>query len=71
LSAELIPQNSTKVICDSLDGKRNVCAADTTRGVGLVRQLGETDCVLNRTWGYSGDAIWVSDGCNAEFAVGR
>lgn len=71
LSAEAVPQTASKVICDSLDGKRNVCAADTTRGVGLVRQLGDIDCVLNRTWGYTGDAIWVADGCHAEFAVGR
>lgn len=71
LPSDAVPPSATKVICDSLDGKRNVCAADTARGVGLVRQLGETDCVLNRTWGYDGSAIWVSDGCNAEFAVGR
>ena len=71
MPAEAAPQSASRVICDSLDGKRNVCPADTTRGVGLVRQLGDIDCVLNRTWGYTGDSIWVSEGCNAEFAVGR
>jgi len=71
LPASAIPPTATKVICDSLDGKRNLCPADTTRGVGLVRQLGDIDCILNRTWGYDNEAIWVSEGCNAEFAVGR
>ncbi len=71
LPPDAVPPGAQKVICDSLDGSRNVCAADTTRGVGLVRQLGDIECVLNRTWGYERDAIWVSGGCNAEFAVGH
>jgi hypothetical protein len=71
LPSDAVPPTASRVICDSLDGKKNVCAADTTRGVGLLRQIGDTDCVLNRTWGYTGDSIWVSEGCNAEFAVGR
>lgn len=71
LPSDVLPPSSTKVICDSLDGKKNVCAADTTRGVGLIRQIGDVDCVLNRTWGYTNESIWVSEGCNAEFAVSR
>jgi Protein of unknown function (DUF3011) len=71
LPSDALPPAASRVICDSLDGKKNVCSADTTRGVGLLRQIGDVDCVLNRTWGYTGDSIWVSEGCNAEFAVGR
>jgi hypothetical protein len=71
LAPDSIPAKASLLICDSLDGKRNLCAADTARGVGLVRQIGDVNCVLNRTWGYDREGVWVSDGCNAEFAVGR
>ena len=71
LPPDAVPASATHVICDSLDGKRNLCEADTAHGVGLIRQLGDTDCVLNRTWGYGPDGIWVAEGCNAEFAVAR
>jgi hypothetical protein len=71
LPASAVPPTALHVICDSLDGKRNMCAADTAHGVGLVRQIGDIDCILNRTWGYDGAGIWVTEGCNAEFAVGR
>ncbi|HKR67154.1 MAG TPA: DUF3011 domain-containing protein, partial [Thermoanaerobaculia bacterium] len=69
LPAEAVPATAHKVVCESVDGKREYCGVNTARGVGLVRQISETDCVLNRSWGYAADGIWVSDGCRAEFAV--
>jgi len=71
LPATAVPANASRVTCESSDGKRAVCAVDTSRGVGLVNQLSETTCVLNRTWGYDRDGIWVTDGCRAEFVVAR
>ena len=41
------------------------------RGAGLIKQLSETDCVLNRNWGYDAEGIWVTGGCGAEFAVAQ
>jgi len=38
-------------------------------GVVLVRQGGEGNCVLGRTWGYDSKAVWVSNGCRARFAT--
>jgi hypothetical protein len=69
LPPDAVPPTASKIVCESLDGKRIQCAADSVRGVGLVRQISETDCVLNRSWGYDGSGIWVTDGCRAEFAV--
>jgi hypothetical protein len=66
-----VPATAMRLSCESLDGKRNVCAVDTGRGVGLVKQLSEATCVLNRTWGYDRDGIWVAAGCRAEFVVAR
>jgi hypothetical protein len=71
LPAEAVPPTAAKVVCESLDGKRIDCPALTARGVGLVRQISETDCVLNRSWGYGPDTIWVADGCRAEFVVAK
>ena len=59
------------VICESIDGQRNRCAVDTSMGIRLLRQVSGSDCVLNGTWGYDADGIWVSKGCRAEFAIGE
>jgi len=71
LPAESVPGTAERVLCRSEKGASNRCTADTTRGVGLVRELGSTPCVLNRTWSYDEDGILVRDGCSAEFAVAR
>ena len=59
----------TTVTCTST-GERKECTADTSAGVSLERVLGPAPCVLDRTWGYEDDAIWVQDGCTAEFQLG-
>ena len=59
----------TSVVCESESGRRNHCAADTRYGVELVRQLSDSACVRNRTWGEDARGIWVDEGCRAEFAV--
>ena len=71
LPESAVPSTAMRLTCESIDGKRNVCAAETGRGVGLVKQLSETMCVLNRSWGYDRAGIWVADGCRAEFVVAR
>jgi hypothetical protein len=59
------------IVCESSRDSRHFCEADTQYGVHLTRQLSNRDCVLNRTWGYSSRGIWVSNGCRAEFRLGR
>ena len=71
LPPERVPPNAAKITCESVDGERKPCPVDTSRGVGLLHQISEADCVLNRTWGYDLDGIWVASGCRAEFAVVR
>ncbi|MBI2215509.1 MAG: DUF3011 domain-containing protein [Acidobacteria bacterium] len=66
-----VPATALRVVCASDAGNRTVCPADTSHGVGLVHEKTGSACVLNRTWGYDRDGIWVSDGCSAEFAVAR
>jgi len=58
------------VSCTSKMGERQVCAADTTAGVALLRSTGSGSCLLGRTWGYDAAGIWVSDSCGGDFALG-
>jgi hypothetical protein len=58
------------VACSSKPGARTDCAADTSKGVALVRSTGESPCLLGKTWGYTDRGVWVSDGCAGEFFVG-
>lgn len=55
------------VRCSSDDGGRQVCSADTARGVRLVRQLSSSPCRQGQTWGYDRNGIWVDRGCRADF----
>ena len=59
------------VFCESIDGKRALCAADTSMGVAVVRQVSDAPCILNSTWGYDTNGIWVTAGCRAEFVLKR
>ncbi len=58
--------------CESLPtngyGRTN-CAANRSNEVRFVRQLGETECTQNRTWGFDNNGVWVDQGCRAEFEV--
>lgn len=58
------------VVCESRDGRRHRCAADTLGQITLGRQLtGRNRCVEGRTWGYDRSGIWVDRGCRAEFLI--
>lgn len=63
--------NSPIYVCESLDGKRNHCALDTSMGVNLLRQISTSECLLNQTWGVDANGIWVSGGCRGEFTLGN
>lgn len=58
------------ITCVSVQGQRQVCPADTSVGVALLRSTGAATCLLGKTWGYDGAGVWVADGCGGEFAVG-
>lgn len=62
---------SNSVICESSDGRTQRCSANTSFGVALSRQLSNSSCVKGQTWGYDTEGVWVSNGCRAEFLLGR
>lgn len=57
------------VECGSENGRTNRCRADTRGNVSLTTQYSRSGCYYNDTWGYDRDAIWVSNGCRAEFRI--
>lgn len=59
------------IVCESDRDDRHFCRADTQWGVRLSRQLSRRDCIRDRTWGFNDRGIWVSNGCRAEFVLGR
>ena len=66
-----IVYGQARITCSSNNGARNLCRADTSRGVKLVNQLSSSRCIQGRTWGWNEKGIWVDQGCPAEFALGR
>jgi len=58
------------VVCESRDGRRHRCAADTLGQITMGRQLSRrSKCVEGRSWGSDSRGIWVDRGCRAEFLI--
>jgi len=57
------------IFCESKDGQRAVCAANTSAGIAVVRQVSDAACILNKTYGFDSEGIWVTAGCRAEFIL--
>ncbi|HUP45587.1 MAG TPA: DUF3011 domain-containing protein [Thermoanaerobaculia bacterium] len=61
---------SNTFLCESIDGRRNHCRADTTFGALLSRQLSDVNCRFGTNWGIDANGVWVTSGCRGEFATG-
>jgi hypothetical protein len=61
---------TTTLVCESIDGRRNHCRADTNMGVLLTRQMSGSTCDYGVTWGIDQNGVWVTRGCRAEFMTG-
>ena len=55
--------------CESNDGRTRQCNGNGRGRAQLVKQLSRGACVEGRTWGSSGNGVWVSQGCRGEFAM--
>ncbi len=63
-------RRSITVVCESNDGQRHRCAADTLGEITLSRQRSRrSKCVEGRSWGSDRRGIWVDHGCRAEFLI--
>jgi len=57
------------VTCSSDDMHRHTCDVGPNNGIRLTRKRSDARCDLNRTYGFSGNQIWVDRGCRADFEV--
>lgn len=57
--------------CASQDEQTIRCPADTRGGVRLVRRTSGKPCVEGTSWGADRGGVWVSQGCSADFVLGR
>ena len=55
--------------CESKNDRRNYCSIPVRGHVEVYKQRSSSPCKYGRSWGVSGDRVWVEDGCRAEFAV--
>ena len=62
--------STTRIICESSGYRYNTCfIGDRVRDVRLVRQLSNTACIENSSFGIGRNYIWVDRGCRGEFEV--
>jgi Protein of unknown function (DUF3011) len=59
------------VTCAANGNRRTYCDADTSGGVRLLREHGNSSCQLGSTWGFDRRGIWVDRGCRGDFQIGR
>ncbi len=64
---------SDLIRCESNDNRSQSCSFTGNRrgDIRLLRQLSGKPCVENQTWGRSRNGVWVTQGCRAEFVIGR
>jgi len=65
--AGVVHASGAVVRCESSDGQRRVCAADTRGGVRLRKQLSKSACIEGETWGARREGVWVDRGCRGDF----
>lgn len=71
LALACAPALAGTVSCDSYNGGRNACSADTRNGVALARQLSSAKCKKGVSWDVQNDnRIWVDQGCRGVFFTG-
>jgi hypothetical protein len=61
--------SSAQVTCESLDNEQKICSMGSRGRARIIRQLSDSACIENRTWGYFSKSIWVSEGCRGVFVV--
>ena len=60
---------SNIVSCNSDDMHYHTCNIGPNRGVTLIRQHSDAQCINGQTYGVRGTQLWVDRGCRAEFQV--
>lgn len=59
----------SRVTCESSNDKRQQCPIPRGAQIRLARQISQTPCRINDTFGTGDGYLWVTKGCRAEFEV--
>jgi hypothetical protein len=57
------------IACASRNYQQEFCRTGPIAGATLVLQRSQAPCVQGQTWGVDADGIWVTGGCDGDFAV--
>ncbi|TKR33143.1 DUF3011 domain-containing protein [Luteimonas gilva] len=57
------------VRCESKGGNERRCPVAVGESVRMVRQLSNSACIQDQSWGWDREGVWVRSGCRAEFEV--
>lgn len=57
--------------CTSHNYRYKYCQAQTDNQVSLEHQMSSADCRQGSTWGFDRNGVWVDQGCDATFQVGK
>jgi hypothetical protein len=71
LSAIPLTTFAKTIECGSKNYRYRYCRVNTDGYVRLERRLSDAPCKRGRSWGYDDDGVWVDEGCQARFKVGR
>jgi Protein of unknown function (DUF3011) len=62
--------NAQEIRCQSRNFQYQFCPSDgEVIHATLARQESQAACVRGRTWGWSNNGVWVSNGCSGRFLV--
>ncbi|MEO8485061.1 MAG: DUF3011 domain-containing protein [Betaproteobacteria bacterium] len=57
------------ISCESRSFRYSFCSTGPIVSAQLLEQRSKASCVRGRSWGTTGDGIWVDDGCSATFRI--
>lgn len=60
---------TTRITCESRSNDRQECRIPEGARIRLLRQLSQSPCRLNDTYGRGAGYLWVAEGCGGEFEV--
>jgi hypothetical protein len=63
--------SSQSVTCESNNGNRQYCGSYTLNQVVFQRQVSNSPCIRNQSWGVDRQGLWVDRGCRAVFTIRR
>jgi hypothetical protein len=71
VAAPQVSATAQSVTCESNDGNRQYCGNYDPRQVKMQRQISQSVCAYNQSWGVDRRGLWVDRGCRAIFSISR